>query len=478
MAGRGRRGNTACDEDHVRRPPLNNKGESRVTGNAKEMNRNSGLTGFVRRNPVFEGDDAEEVYQNVTPNRPNRHMRPQSRKFSDLQPARWIVGVETADNPYGQEMHQMQQQFQGIQGQGIPENHQGFQDTQENQVQPSHQQLQTIQGQQYLQWQQHQQQPWQQQQQLWQQGHQPHQLQYNDGSSPIYTVQPPTQTMTRGDPDKSSEPGVPELKDPASRCLLVFKRLLSIALVICDTVLDWMEYSDFLPENVSDAIDTAERIKSFLGKTSKAEITYNCDASENYYLVFTIFGTLFALIQIADTIGETLPDLTTKYKGFRLLHGFNEVLITFILEEIPQAICLVFFSFKCGCEFDLDINGKGLRKIYTTIFGLLSGYTRNSTCRQVERPSCYFELDFPSFCCFIPLCDDPSQDLKACTCNCYKLPPCDICPDSSSKISCLSIVGVNDRDRKFAKWMTAKLAKVYTVVSVVLIVSVVLRECL
>ncbi|XP_052818815.1 uncharacterized protein LOC128244776 [Mya arenaria] len=245
-----------------------------------------------------------------------------------------------------------------------------------------------------------------------------------------------------------------------SMIFIVVKRILSVAVLIFNETVSWLKYFEWM--GMIDLPDIIEK----LGK-SRQKLTGDVDCSSEapelptIYGAFCLIGTLYALFQIINTIGETvleyhvrktakkyedgeasqggLPQNNAKtdpvpeakdrkqqekdngcasfFHGFQLVHGWVETVAAMILGDFPQIIVIAFSSAYCT----VDTN-----KIVYNVFCMFVKYIKNKarkeSCKQKYKPSNDCSVCCTS--CFRNCCCTWSCPLLCCCMVCY----CRLCP--------------------------------------------------
>ncbi|XP_046579250.1 uncharacterized protein LOC124286855 [Haliotis rubra] len=228
---------------------------------------------------------------------------------------------------------------------------------------------------------------------------------------------------------------------PASTPVNVL-RIIAIVFILWDVVSDWwmvVVFDDY----------SCGPNPMFNYKFSKLDICgVHREKIRQVLAVFTIFGSIFSVIQIINIVLSILKDRGVL--KLQLFHPLTEVYVAVFFEEIPQAVALLVFNYNCHCSrevaiFSLTMMVSGLASTvlrYTTCFpsvssehGCCNGWWRCCCCRSQEYlckltgQDCFCRCSIPCpLCCCTLQCDDCNwtphtwmeslYEALACFCSC------------------------------------------------------------
>lgn len=199
--------------------------------------------------------------------------------------------------------------------------------------------------------------------------------------------------------------------------------------------MDWITFADMAGVNVPE---TEIKQQYSHVSDSKKRSTINCDAGADTtdslpgaYAVFCGLGTVFAIIQLVNMVGETIIEYNkisgANLKGFQILHGWTESFIALFLQDIPEIALLVFFANACTKAIN------PVKVIGGTVLSYMKNDVRKNTCKQKQKccdcNGCMTDcctIDCCCCCCFMETCcgDKPCQPQPYCSPTCCKSNSC------------------------------------------------------
>lgn len=132
-----------------------------------------------------------------------------------------------------------------------------------------------------------------------------------------------------------------------------------------------------------------------------------------------------------DTKESLASRLSALKKGFQIIHGWNESVISVLLEDVPQLCIMILFSVEC--EMNLSVV---LRVFTWNFFKDLKSAFRFDTCKHEYKPCCGDCCQDQeccvyscNFCCICRI-----AYFRPCDCQrCFEIESYDICPDFTCK---------------------------------------------
>ncbi|WAR13588.1 hypothetical protein MAR_027768, partial [Mya arenaria] len=219
----------------------------------------------------------------------------------------------------------------------------------------------------------------------------------------------PMQQMSPGGPPHMQDPGLSQGYITPSIESIIAKRVLTVAVLIFNETLNWLQYCDWI------GTINLPPVFGHIGKKSKTDVV-ECSADAPFlpsiYGLFCGIATVYALLQIINTIGETVLEYHarksgTKYEdtgssqsqlpqnsaqpgplpqdrsqnqpetndedperqgeeeqksikqrcfsifyGFQLLHGWVETVAAMVVEDLPQLIVMAVSSYYCTVNLE------------------------------------------------------------------------------------------------------------------------------
>ncbi|KAK3601105.1 hypothetical protein CHS0354_024826 [Potamilus streckersoni] len=203
-------------------------------------------------------------------------------------------------------------------------------------------------------------------------------------------------------------PTTPPNKDikPQTKPMIIFKRIISVVFMLVDIIMAWIQLSE---------LDEAGGNIVF----SKKRLDISCPKSEStvsVYIVALCFSTLYTIVQIINVIGETIYEVTGKERGYRIVHGFNEVVLKLSIKNIPQfRLMIIATSNSCVCT---DSSERWPKLIGSYLVARLSSCIRTATCKQEVKKCecececcccrsekcCPDEYGYMCYLCYFPIC--------------------------------------------------------------------------
>ncbi|KAK3100984.1 hypothetical protein FSP39_000004 [Pinctada imbricata] len=174
--------------------------------------------------------------------------------------------------------------------------------------------------------------------------------------------------------DRVSTAGKKSIKDKNAakqkkRCISwnIIKQIVAIILIILDVILDWVEHGEMSNE----------------GEWSSDKSNVSCSSRGDHiaklFLVCTVLGTLFAIVQIVNLGYQIYSETQTGKEGKKLMDGRTEVVITRLMEEIPQVLLIVAFRSECSIECNSDTSYKDVKSAISATFSICNSVWRHLT---------------------------------------------------------------------------------------------------
>ncbi|KAK3601104.1 hypothetical protein CHS0354_024824 [Potamilus streckersoni] len=221
-------------------------------------------------------------------------------------------------------------------------------------------------------------------------------------SGPIY---PPGQGILQ---TPAGAPTTAPNKDikPQTKPIIIVKRIFSVVVMLMDIILAWIQLSE-LNEGGGNIVFGKKRSEISCPKTQVTVFVY---------IVHLCFSTLCTIVQIINVIGETIYEVTGKKRGYRIVHGFNEVVTKVSVKDIPQFLLMIIaVSNGCVCT---NSSKRWPKLIGSYIVARLSSGIRTSTCKQeikkcecececcccCGKSCCPDEYGYTCYLCYFPIC--------------------------------------------------------------------------
>ncbi|KAL3861864.1 hypothetical protein ACJMK2_007891 [Sinanodonta woodiana] len=196
-----------------------------------------------------------------------------------------------------------------------------------------------------------------------------------------------------------------------SNSFLIFKRVMSISLILADMSMAWVQLIE-MNKASGDVVFKGELMN--ISCKSSFPIILS-------YIVLMCLDSIFTIIEIINIVGETIYDVKGEQNGFQFMHGFIEINIKMTLKDIPQFL-LIFLYIYWGCECILS-SDRWVKLSFMFLLAILASYIRKVTCKQEAIPCCGGTCAYPCCCCcsccngkFCP--DELGCEFPCCFCYC------------------------------------------------------------